>query len=135
MECFRTFNGNGIFTSSRMTNKNETIHGMKKTGLNGQQFLLRHKIYGSAEPPVYQIFNERNRNPSETSEWDPRWLEITFPHQFRHGKQQLSSSQPARSIRQTSRTSTSTSTSPSPEGADFPPYGLDTNLIAMYSGC
>ena len=131
MECFRTFNGNGIFTSSRMTNKNETIHRMKKTGLNGQQFLLRHKIYGSAEPPVYQIFNERNRNPSETSEWDPRWLEITFPHQFRHGKQQVSSSQPDRSIRQTSRTSTSTST----DGADFSPYGLDTNLITMYSGC
>ena len=78
-----------------MTNKNETIHTMKKTGLNGQQFLLRHKIYGSAEPPVYQIFNERNRNPSETSEWDPRWLEIAFPRQFRHGKQQLSSAQPA----------------------------------------
>ena len=117
MECFRTFNGNGIFTSSRMTNKNEMIHKMMGTGLNGQQFLRRSKIYGSAEPPVYQIFNERNRNPSETSEWDPRWLEITFPHQFRHGKQQLSSSQPARSIRQTSRTSTSTS----PEGADFFP--------------
>ena len=102
-------------------------NGVKKTGLNGQQFLLRHKIYGSAEPPVYQIFNERNRNPSETSEWDPRWLEITLSHQFRHGKQQFSSSQPARSIRQASQTST--------EGADFPPYGLDTNLITMYSGC
>ena len=127
MEYFRTFNGNRIFTDSEMTNKKEMIRRMMSTGLNGQQLQMRSRFHSSTEPPVWLIFDERTENPLIDIRMGPCWLEITLSHQFRHGKQQFSSSQPARSIRQAGHTST--------EGADFPPYGLDTNLITMYSGC